>query len=58
MLTVVPASKLSANVEPAGTVKPLTLIVMHATAAVTSLSDEIVPVHALTATDRRATTRA
>lgn len=58
MLTVVPASRASENVEPAGTEKPLTLIVVQATAAATSVSEVIVPVHARAETDRRATMRA
>jgi hypothetical protein len=44
--TVVPARRARLNVDPAGTVKPLMFTVVHATAAVTSESEEIVPVHA------------
>jgi hypothetical protein len=58
MLIVVPASKASVNVEPAGTENPLTLTVVQATAAAMSASDEIVPAHARAATEKRTITRA
>ena len=44
MFTVVPERRVRANDDPAGTVKPLTLIVVHLTAADTSERDEMVPV--------------
>lgn len=43
-LTVDPLMRLRSRDFPAGTVKPLMLIVAHLTAVATSLSDEIVPV--------------
>jgi hypothetical protein len=49
MLTVVPARRLMSNVFPAGTVNELMLTVVHLTAAATSSSDAIVPVHAASA---------
>lgn len=47
MLTVEPWSKSRLKVCPAGTVNALMLTVVHLTALVTSLMDEIVPVHAV-----------
>ena len=47
MFTVVPDSKLSVKDEPAGTVKPFTLTVVHLTAEDTSEREYIVPVQSL-----------
>lgn len=47
MLTVVPDARARLKVSPAGTVKELTLTVVHFTAALTSSRDEMVPVQSL-----------